>query len=513
MFNNNIPSPIPPPPPPLPPEGLNKWEPPQGNSNKPSGNLGTNNSTQSKKRCPSENYNILTELKNNPKFARRRQASEQDLEEECESNAKQSELTKPINGQNSIDNDKTQKIKYKSGNQKLFAAGQKIDTPILINNSVSLSKATALKYSIATLLLCISSVTAGIYTYLAISVILSAIAVPVLFAVISVTSALVALSSAAYLINLFVSAVNSERKIDLSEKKPDSELGGNEKCKVPEEQQQKNNDNAAEMQPVTKVPTAPNTLPVSSLPNGVSSTPLPLPPASKRTEQPKNGNNHSALFQQIREGTKLKTINDGAPKKSDKPKNDSTTQKNAPTVFSPQDLQEAHKKLKKVDTTNEGQKKEQLTGAFNKISAMIPLLQDHSNTVSSNRSEEYEQDWSDNKSTYSTPLNSQLDNKKRRYSSDSGHGSDDNEKSKPTSPLHSVPKAGKSLVPPKTAGLQTKSEASPAAQANNVDPVNSEVQKPSSSISQKIEIFGRKADKYQVQSVIDRGKSKLVYSS
>ncbi|WP_349968366.1 hypothetical protein [Wolbachia endosymbiont of Armadillidium arcangelii] len=49
MFNNNIPSPIPPPPPPLPPEGLNKWEPPQGNSNKPSGNLGTNNSTQSKK--------------------------------------------------------------------------------------------------------------------------------------------------------------------------------------------------------------------------------------------------------------------------------------------------------------------------------------------------------------------------------------------------------------------------------------------------------------------------------
>ncbi|KLT23143.1 hypothetical protein wVul_0346 [Wolbachia endosymbiont of Armadillidium vulgare str. wVulC] len=41
----------------------------------------------------------------------------------------------------------------------------------------------------------------------------------------------------------------------------------------------------------------------------------------------------------------------------------------------------------------------------------------------------------------------------------------------------------------------------------------SEVQKPSSSISQKIEIFGRKADKYQVQSVIDRGKSKLVYSS
>ncbi len=162
---------------------------------------------------------------------------------------------------------------------------------------MAVSKATALKYSIATLLLCISSVTAGIYTYLAISVILSAIAVPVLFTVIASVSALVMLSSAAYLINLFVSAVNSERKIDLSEKKPDSELGGNEKCKVPEEQQQKNNDNAAEMQPVTKVPTAPNTLPVSSLPNGVSSTPLPLPPLPYSPAPPPSSSSASSSFQ------------------------------------------------------------------------------------------------------------------------------------------------------------------------------------------------------------------------
>ncbi|OAM05890.1 MAG: hypothetical protein TV41_04145 [Wolbachia endosymbiont of Dactylopius coccus] len=90
-----------------------------------------------------------------------------------------------------------------------------------------------------------------------------------------------------------------------------------------------------------------------------------------------------------------------------------------------------------------------------------------------------------------TPSNSQPEDERGSKSPDSGHESDDNEKSKPTSPLHSVPKAGKPLVPPKTAGLQTKSEASPAAQANNVDSVNSEVQKP-----------------FQVQSVVDRGKRK-----
>ncbi|WP_254229605.1 WH2 domain-containing protein [Wolbachia pipientis] len=44
----------------------------------------------------------------------------------------------------------------------------------------------------------------------------------------------------------------------------------------------------------------------------------------------------------------------------------------------------------------------------------------------------------------------QSDSNKRSKSPDSGHESDDNEKSKPTSPLHSVPKAGKPLVPPKS---------------------------------------------------------------
>ncbi|WP_265022949.1 hypothetical protein [Wolbachia endosymbiont (group B) of Ischnura elegans] len=107
----------------------------------------------------------------------------------------------------------------------------------------------------------------------------------------------------------------------------------------------------------------------------------------------------------------------------------------------------------------------------------------------------------------STPSTPQSEDERGSKSPDSGHESDDNEKSKPTSPLHSVPKAGKPLVPPKTAGLQTKSEASPGAQANNVDPVNNEVQKPSSLVSQKIKFFGEKAHACQLKSVIDLGKS------
>lgn len=95
--NNNTSSSAPPPPPPLPPGGLKNWKPRQdnGNSNKPYGNSGTNNSTQSEKGLSENPIQLATE--------------------------------------------------------------KKIDTPILVNTSVGISKATALKYSIATLLLCIFS--------------------------------------------------------------------------------------------------------------------------------------------------------------------------------------------------------------------------------------------------------------------------------------------------------------------------------------------------------------------
>lgn len=87
----------------------------------------------------------------------------------------------------------------------------------MINTLVGISKTAALKYSIATLLLCISSVTVGIYTYLSISVTLSD---PVLFTVIAFVSASVMLSLAAYLINSHLSAINSEKGVDPGRKQP-----------------------------------------------------------------------------------------------------------------------------------------------------------------------------------------------------------------------------------------------------------------------------------------------------
>ncbi|WP_254229606.1 hypothetical protein [Wolbachia pipientis] len=109
------------------------------------------------------------------------------------SNTKQVVPKKPMTGQhNGAQSD--------SENQKSSVAEQK--------------KATALKYSIAILLLCISGPVDGVCTYFIISAVLSSAAVPVLFAVIASVSALVMLSSAAYLINSHLSAINSEKKVD-----------------------------------------------------------------------------------------------------------------------------------------------------------------------------------------------------------------------------------------------------------------------------------------------------------
>ncbi|WP_341816615.1 hypothetical protein [Wolbachia endosymbiont (group A) of Agelastica alni] len=87
---------------------------------------------------------------------------------------------------------------------------------------------------------------------------------------------------------------------------------------------------------------------------------------------------------------------------------------------------------------------------------MIPLPRSRSNSVSSSSSEESEQDWSDNESTYLTPLNPQLDSNKRRNSSDSDYGSG----SEPTSPLHSVPKAGRPPIPPKPSSFTEEANSS-----------------------------------------------------
>ncbi|WP_353287651.1 hypothetical protein [Wolbachia endosymbiont (group B) of Gerris lacustris] len=439
---------------------------------------------------------------------------------QAESNDKNEKTSGSIASENSSSTKPTTVL---SEGPAQLATEQKIDTPILVNTSIGISKATALKYSIATLLLCISSVTAGIYTYLAISATLSA---PVLFIVIASVSSLVVLNLAVYLINSFVSAINSEKGVDPGREQ--SQDSGLQKAK---ELEHSNTPipSFPVMSGIPIVPLLPLPPPSPSLGNNFPSGPATdagmfaemKSKTLKKTDsfagKPGGHKETDALFEEIKKGKNLmsKEERDKIEKKRLK---EQEAKKSSNKGGGQQEKKEDHiadlnKVLQKRRAGLHGkqgsnvQQPSNLDGAFSKMSAMISPPRSRSSSVSSSSSEESEQDWSDNESTYSTPLNPQLDNKKRRDSSDSGHESDDNEKSKPTSPLHSVPKAGKPLVPPKNAGLQTKSEASPGAQANNVDPVNNEVQKPSSLVSQKIKFFGEKAHACQLKSVIDRGKS------
>ncbi|MFP3033055.1 MAG: hypothetical protein ACEY3M_18750 [Wolbachia sp.] len=242
LSNNNTPSSAPPPPP-LPLGGLKNWTLPQdnGNSKKPSNvaTSGISSRTEPKKgqsKSPVQQSSL--NFAENPLFKKKQEEHNVNSETADKgSNIRQSEpnrisTTKPVspgvlspqqgNGNsnkpssNSGTNNGTQSEKGLSENPIQLATEQKIDTPILINTLVGISKTAALKYSIATLLLCISSVTAGIYTYLSISVTLSD---PVLFTVIAFVSASVMLSLAAYLINSHLSAINSEKKVDPGRKK------------------------------------------------------------------------------------------------------------------------------------------------------------------------------------------------------------------------------------------------------------------------------------------------------
>ncbi|MFT4314744.1 MAG: hypothetical protein AB3P11_06730 [Wolbachia pipientis] len=334
---------------------------------------------------------------------------------------------------------------------------QKIDAPILVNTSVGISKAAALKYSIATLLLCISSVTAGIYTYLAISATLSA---PVLFIVIASVSSLVVLNLTVYLINSFVSAINSEKGVDPGREQ--SQDSGLQKAKGLEH----------------------SNTPTSSLP-AMSGTPIvppppPPPTASKRTEQHKDTN--------ILEETKNKTLK----KVEDKPKNDNgndallrdIAKVNVKEIMNEEQKRKRDAKIeqsqKKVKEREEKEKKEReddgketaedmnlalkknltsrrtgiaeeeenvvqpLKGVYGKISSMIPSPRSRSSSLSSNNSDE---SWSDDDECSTTP-NSQSG---QSESPDSSH---DNTKPEPTTtPPHSTLKAKKPPVPPKPQNL------------------------------------------------------------
>ncbi|WP_265022951.1 hypothetical protein [Wolbachia endosymbiont (group B) of Ischnura elegans] len=230
LTNNNTPSSAPPPPPPPPPADWGKNWKPAKNNDKNENTLGstpseTSNSTQSKKvqsKSPvqqspfnfeesllfkkiQEKNNVDSETadegsKNsihvkNPETRNSAQSKEEDNASDKtkndRSNTKQVVPKKPMTGQhNGVQSD--------SENQKSSVAEQK--------------KATALKYSIAILLLCTSGPVAGVCTYFIISAVLSSAAVPVSSAVIAFVSALVMLRLAAYLINSHLSAINSEKK-------------------------------------------------------------------------------------------------------------------------------------------------------------------------------------------------------------------------------------------------------------------------------------------------------------
>ncbi|MDX5462010.1 MAG: hypothetical protein O7157_00285 [Wolbachia endosymbiont of Tetragnatha montana] len=182
-----------------------------------------------------------------------------------------------------------------------------------------------------------------------------------------------------------------------------------------------------------------------------------------------------------------------------------TTQKEAPPTKKftppeggkqPDDLRnQLREKLKTLREAASGKQKGDVESTnlqerlLEKISDRIPPPRSRSDSVSSNSSEESEQDWSDDedqKSIGQAFSNPQSFHKERSESPDSDYGSDDNVKSEPTPPSHPVPKGEKPPIPPKPAGLQTKPEAPPASQVN-------EMQDPSAlSIKERIALFGQK---------------------
>ncbi|TNK94605.1 hypothetical protein OUY_00800 [Wolbachia endosymbiont of Leptopilina clavipes] len=189
LSNNKIPAPPPPPPPPLDWKNTCKHNDKDGKSPSVTAEKSSSGSKLKRDLPEVSNPNCLKELENNSKFKEANNANGETADKG--SNIRQSEpnrisTTKPVSprvlspqqdncnsNKPSGTNNSTQSEKGLSENPIQLATEQKIDTPIVINTLVGISKTAALKYSIATLLLCISSVTAGIYTYLSISVTLS----------------------------------------------------------------------------------------------------------------------------------------------------------------------------------------------------------------------------------------------------------------------------------------------------------------------------------------------------
>ncbi|WP_338406724.1 hypothetical protein [Wolbachia endosymbiont (group A) of Longitarsus flavicornis] len=196
--------------------------------------------------------------------------------------------------------------------------------------------------------------------------------------------------------------------------------------------------------------------------------PPPLPPSSNGTSLPKD-DSKATLCEQLRESKKLMSKEERDKREEKRLKKLENENKDTRNTSPEQQgknenlMGDLHNTLQKRRLGISGKQKNnlqpqgnQLEGAFSKISNMIPLPRSRSNSVSSSSSEESEQDWSDNESTYLTPLNPQLDSNKRRNSSDSDYRSG----SEPTSPLHSVPKAGRPPIPPKPSSFTEEANSS-----------------------------------------------------
>ncbi|AGJ98477.1 hypothetical protein wNo_00160 [Wolbachia endosymbiont of Drosophila simulans wNo] len=263
-----------------------------GSSNKPFSNSEDSKRT---KTIPdlSNSYNLSSELKENNKPLE----AQNTLEERCEINTGQGVPQKPMTEQHSgvqFDKDKPGEMKCESKNQKSSLAEQK--------------KATGLKYSIAILLLCTSGAVAGVCTYFMISAVLSGVAVPVFFAVIASVSALVMLSSAAYLINSCVFALNSEKKIGPNRKQSqEAESFGHSNTPIP----------SLEISGTLSAPPPPPPPPVKS--NDLSTAQRvirknsPSDANQKDVQQKQSGTPVDALsnlFSEISKGTTLKKVPD-----------------------------------------------------------------------------------------------------------------------------------------------------------------------------------------------------------
>ncbi|MFP3022993.1 MAG: hypothetical protein ACEY3K_08825, partial [Wolbachia sp.] len=214
----------PPPPPPLPPAGwVKNCRQAENNdkNEKTSGSIASENSSRTepkKGQSKSPVQQLSLNFADSPLFKQKQAADEGSNTGQGEPNrtsTPKSASSRVLSPQQDNDNqhsgvqfdkDKPGEMKCESKNQKSSVAEQK--------------KATGLKYSIAILLLCTSGAVAGVYTYFMISAVLSGASVPVFFAVIASVSALVMFSSAAYLINSFVSAINSEKGVDPGRKQP-----------------------------------------------------------------------------------------------------------------------------------------------------------------------------------------------------------------------------------------------------------------------------------------------------